>query len=97
MSSIPNINSSYPADRPQVIGRIGRKHEHAAPADASKQASQTDSVEFSSEALAASASTDTTRAERLARIKAQIQAGTYDEDSKLTFAADRIAKVLAEG
>ncbi|MBY0308379.1 MAG: flagellar biosynthesis anti-sigma factor FlgM [Phycisphaerales bacterium] len=96
MSSIPNVNPSYSSDRPQVIGRIGgHKPEQNAPAPAQTQ--RGDSVEFSSAALSASSTADTARAERIARIKAQIQAGTYGEDAKLTFAADRIAKLLAEG
>ena len=98
MSSIPNINTSYAADRPQVIGRIGHSATlSAAAAEAVVTADKADSVELSSEALEAAATTDTSRAERLARIKAQIQAGTYDEDSKLVFAADRIARKFANG
>lgn len=99
MSSIPNINPSYHADRPQVIGRIGQKNtlDATAAAIAAETTAKTDSVEISTEALAASATTDTARAHRIAQIKAQIQAGTYGEDDKLAFAADRIAKALSKG
>lgn len=98
MSSIPNITPGYPTDRPQVIGRIGQPTPLAAAAlESLVSADKQDSVELSSEAMTAAASTDTARAERLARIKAQIQAGTYDEDSKLVFAADRIARKFANG
>ena len=47
--------------------------------------------------MTAAANPDTARLQRLAQIKAQIQAGTYDEDSKLVFAADRIARKFANG
>lgn len=98
MSSIPNINASYSADRPQVIGRIGQQAPLTAAAlDALTAADKQDSVELSTEAMTAAASTDTARAQRLAQIKAQIQAGTYGEDDKLVFAADRIARKFANG
>lgn len=96
MSSIPNITTSgYPTDRPQVIGRIGQTNVAntvAVIAAEARAAEKNDSVELSSEAMNAAANTDTARLQRLAQIKAQIQAGTYDEDSKLVFAADRIAR-----
>ena len=97
MSSIPNIVPSYSTDRPQVIGRIGQQANPALTTTATDAASKADSVELSSEAISASANTDTSRAQRLAQIKARIQAGTYDEDSKLTFAADRIARMFGNG
>ena len=107
MSSVPNITPSYSSDRPQIVGRIGQpKGTVSTPADiaaAILAADKTDTVEFSSEALAASTpaaapvAADATRAERLAQIKAQIQAGTYGEDAKLTFAADRLARLFANG
>ena len=98
MSSIPNITPGYHTDRPQIIGRIGQPATvNTAAADALANADKQDSVELSTEALNAAANTDTTRAQRLAQIKAQIQAGTYDEDSKLVFAADRIARKFANG
>lgn len=98
MSSIHSITPGYPTDRPQIIGRIGQPAAaNTAAADALANADKQDSVELSTEALAAAANPDTARAQRLAQIKAQIQAGTYDEDSKLVFAADRIARKFANG
>lgn len=96
MSSIPSINANAlnaarATDRPAVIGRIGVEPETLG---ATKSV---DSVEISPEALAAAATADDARAQRLARIKSQIQAGTYDEESKLVFAADRIARGLRQG
>lgn len=55
-----------------------------------------DSVDFSSAALAASEAAkeirSELRAQRLAKIKAQIASGEYDIDSKLDVVADRILK-----
>ncbi len=99
MSSVPNITPGYPTDRPQVVGRIGQQVAHAPAGDAGSAnlADKVDTVEISGEALAAASNPDTPRALRLAQIKAQIQAGTYGEDAKLTFAADRIARLLGNG
>ncbi|HZW07487.1 MAG TPA: flagellar biosynthesis anti-sigma factor FlgM [Phycisphaerales bacterium] len=99
MSSVPNITPGYPSNRPQVVGRIGQEKpasaEHAA---AQAPADKSDTVELSSEAIAAATSpADTARAERLALIKSRIQAGTYDEDAKLTFVADRLARLFGNG
>ncbi|MDP1661300.1 MAG: flagellar biosynthesis anti-sigma factor FlgM [Phycisphaerales bacterium] len=99
MSSVPSFTPSYSTDRPQVVGRIGQHGGHA-PADELapvNPADKVDTVEISGEALAAASNPDTPRALRLAQIKAQIQAGTYGEDAKLTFAADRIARLLGNG
>ena len=99
MSSVPSINPGYPSDRPQIVGRIGQPKISGSPSDAPSTMSndKSDTVELSSEALAAAGNPDTARAERLAKIKAQIQAGTYDEDAKLTFVADRLAKLFGNG
>lgn len=98
MSSIPNLNTAYAADRPQIIGRIGQQTPATTTTVAlGSPAQKSDTVELSSEALSAAANADTARAERIARIKSQIQAGTYDEESKLVFAADRIARQLRNG
>jgi len=95
MSSVPNINPGYASDRPQIAGRINhRDADRTGPAPA--RPGLTDTVELSSEAMAAAGNADTARAERIARIKAQIQAGTYDEDAKLTVAADRLARLFGK-
>jgi len=94
MSSVPNINPGYPGDRPQIVGRINRGADKPVPAPA--RPGVTDTVELSSEAMTAAGDADTARAERLAQIKAQIQAGTYDEDAKLTIAADRLARLFGK-
>lgn len=99
MSSVPNITPGYPTDRPQVVGRIGQHGGHVPDGEIAQvsPADKVDTVEISGEALAAASNPDTPRALRLAQIKAQIQAGTYGEDAKLTFAADRIARLLGNG
>ncbi|HYD00149.1 MAG TPA: flagellar biosynthesis anti-sigma factor FlgM [Phycisphaerales bacterium] len=101
MSSVPNITPGYPSNRPQVVGRIGQhKGTVSTPADiaAAILANKSDTVEFSSEAIAAASTpadtAETSRAQRLAQIKARIQAGTYDEDAKLTIVADRLSRLF---
>jgi flagellar biosynthesis anti-sigma factor FlgM len=101
MSSVPSINPGYPSDRPQIVGRIGKHHQHHSHTEGAAPADKSDTVELSNQALAAAANqtpdVDSTRADRLAQIKAQIQAGTYDEDAKLTVVADRLAKIFGNG
>lgn len=73
----------------------------AAPAAGTKLTSPTDEVTFSAAAQEALAATDAPdagaqlRAERLAQIKADIEAGTYDTDAKFDAAVERMIDKLA--
>jgi len=62
------------------------------PAGSSQPSRGTDKVEISgmSQALATLKSGGDFRADKVAAIKAQIEAGTYEDDKKLDIAADRL-------
>lgn len=103
MSSINGIGGSSPASQLQKI--IAKPVQKQVPADQDKAAAANtpasiDKVELSSAARAAANIPATLlqtlkaggdlRAEKVAAIKAQIQAGTYETDDKLDVAADRL-------
>jgi anti-sigma28 factor (negative regulator of flagellin synthesis) len=86
MSSVNNVGGSSPIQKivtPPIQKQVS--------ADAPKQVRVTDKVELSgvSHLLAALKKNDI-RAEKVAKIKAQIQAGTYEDGKKLDVATDRL-------
>jgi flagellar biosynthesis anti-sigma factor FlgM len=86
MSSVNGVNSSNPIN--QVTSQPIRK---SVPADAAPQSRASDKVELSgmSHMMAALKQNDI-RADKVADIKSQIQAGTYETDDKLNAAADKL-------
>lgn len=100
MASFSPISNSFAsASRAAVARRAELGNEQAAGgavAAAGGVNAKVDSVDFSSAALAASEAAkeirSELRAQRLAKIKAQIASGEYDIDSKLDVVADRILK-----
>jgi anti-sigma28 factor (negative regulator of flagellin synthesis) len=85
MSSINGIGSNSPVQK--IVNQPIHK---LLPADAAKPAT-TDRVELSgvSHLLKALKSNDI-RVDKVAAVKAQIEAGTYEDDGKLDIAADRL-------
>lgn len=66
------------------------------PADAPKQLPLTDKLELSGVShLMKALKTNDIRADKVASIRAQIEAGTYEDDNKLNGAADRLLDELA--
>ncbi|MBL0871349.1 MAG: flagellar biosynthesis anti-sigma factor FlgM [Phycisphaerales bacterium] len=101
MSSFSSISNSFAsASRAAVARRADVVNEQqgvtAATTAAGGVSAKVDSVDFSPAALAASEAAkeirSELRAQRLAKIKAQIASGEYDIDSKLDVVADRILK-----
>lgn len=86
MSSVNNVGGSSPIQKivtPPIQKQVST--------DAPKQVRVTDKVELSgmSHLLAALKKNDI-RADKVAQIKAQIQAGTYEDGKKLDVATDRL-------
>jgi anti-sigma28 factor (negative regulator of flagellin synthesis) len=86
MSSISNVGGNTPVQR--VVTNPVQKQ---VPADAPRQLPVTDKLELSgaSHLLQALKKNDI-RADKVAEIKGQIEAGTYDDDKKLDVAVDRM-------
>jgi negative regulator of flagellin synthesis FlgM len=86
MSSINQVGGSSPVQR--VVTNPVQKQ---VPADAPKQMPAVDKLELSgaSHLLKALKNNDV-RADKVAQIKAEIAAGTYDDDKKLDAAVDRL-------
>ena len=86
MSSINHVGGSSPVQR--VVTNPVQKQ---VPADAPAQLPVTDKLELSgaSHLLKALKKNDV-RTEKVAEIKAQIEAGTYDDEKKLDVAVDRL-------
>jgi anti-sigma28 factor (negative regulator of flagellin synthesis) len=86
MSSINHVGGSSPVQR--VVTNPIQKQ---LPADAPAQMPATDKLELSgaSHLLKALKKNDI-RADKVAQIKAQIEAGTYDDEKKLDAAVDRL-------
>jgi anti-sigma28 factor (negative regulator of flagellin synthesis) len=86
MSSINHIGGSSPVQR--VVTNPIQKQ--VAP-DAPAQMPATDKLELSGAShLLKSLKNNDVRADKVAEIKAQIEAGTYDDDKKLDAAVDRM-------
>lgn len=96
MSAIPSLNGSLHgigAQDPRVTGRAANPRLNLeGQIDPTTKA---DSVELSSEAIEQSLKFEApSRADLIARVKAQIADGSYNEDDKLTVVADQIASEL---
>jgi anti-sigma28 factor (negative regulator of flagellin synthesis) len=86
MSSINHIGGSSPLQR--VVSNPIQKQ---VPADAPKQLPATDKLELSGAShLLKTLKQNDIRADKVAEIKAQIQAGTYDDEKKLDGAVDKL-------
>ena len=87
MSSINHIGGTSPLQR--VVANPIQKQ---LPADAPAQMPAADKLELSgaSHLLKALKSGSDVRADKVAQIKAQIEAGIYDDDKKLDAAVDRL-------
>lgn len=86
MSSVNNVGSSTPVN--PIVTKPVQKH---VPADAPKQLSVSDRLELSGlSPFAAALKKNDIRADKVADIKAQIAAGTYDDGKKLDGALDKL-------
>jgi flagellar biosynthesis anti-sigma factor FlgM len=86
MSGINGVGSNSPVQK--IVSNPVQK---SIPADAPKSMGATDKVELSgmSHLLKALKNNDV-RTEKVAAIKAQIEAGTYEDDAKMDAAVDRM-------
>ena len=86
MSQINNIGGSSPVQK--IVQQPVQK---SVAADAPKQLPVTDKLELSGVShLLKSLKANDIRADKVADIKAQIEAGTYEDDAKLDIASDRL-------
>ncbi len=86
MSSINSVGNNSPVQN--IASQPVTKQ---TPAESAKQLPLTDRVELSGTShLLSSLKTNSIRADKVASIKAQIEAGTYEDDNKLDVAADRL-------
>ncbi len=100
MASFSPISNSFASASRAAVARraeyVNEQQGGTAAVAAGGVSAKVDSVDFSSAALAASEAAkeirSELRAQRLAKIKAQIASGEYDIDSKLDVVADRILK-----
>ncbi|MCU0689557.1 MAG: flagellar biosynthesis anti-sigma factor FlgM [Phycisphaerales bacterium] len=93
LSNISGLNASAAASRiGGVIARVGPQ----GVSPASVGVARADSVSLSPEALQAAEASDTARAERLARIKQEIQSGAYDSADKVAIVADKLARMFGK-
>jgi flagellar biosynthesis anti-sigma factor FlgM len=91
MNPVNGIGSSNPIN--PVTSQPVRK---SVPADAPPQSRATDKVELSSmPQLMATLKQNDIRADKVADIKAQINAGTYEDDAKLDATADKLLDELS--
>ena len=90
MSSVNNVGGSNPIQKittPPIQKQVAT--------DAPKQVRVTDRVELSGVShLLATLKKNDIRVDKVADIKAQIQAGTYESDAKLDVATDRLLDEL---
>lgn len=93
MSSIHNVGSN-----PQVQKILSKPVYKSIPADAPPAPAETDRLELSGlNQLVELAKRNDIRVDKVAAIKAQIEAGTYETEEKLNLAADRLLDDLMEG
>jgi anti-sigma28 factor (negative regulator of flagellin synthesis) len=85
--NVNNVGSTSPVQK--IVNSPVQK---AIAADAPKQLPATDRLELSgvSHLLKALKSDPGVRADKVSEVKAQIEAGTYDDDHKLDVAVDRL-------
>ena len=93
MSTINGLGNSSPVQK--VTSNPIQKQ---LPVDSTSQTSRTDRVELSgvAEMLKTLKAGGDFRADKVADIKAQIEAGTYEDDSKLDAAADKLLDELSK-
>lgn len=90
MSSVNGVGSSNPIN--QVTNQPVRK---SVPTDPAPQTSASDKVELSGmSSIMAALKQNDIRTDKVTDIKAQIQAGTYEDDNKLDVTADRVLDEL---
>ena len=86
MSSINGLGNSSPVQK--IVNQPLQKQ---VPADAPKQLAMTDKLELSGVShLLKSLRSNDVRVDKVAEVKAQIEAGTYEDDQKLDAALDRL-------
>lgn len=85
--NVNNVGSNSPVER--IVNNPVQK---SIPADAPKQLAATDRLELSgaSHLLKALKSNADVRTDKVAEVKAAIEAGTYEDDKKLDIAVDRL-------
>jgi anti-sigma28 factor (negative regulator of flagellin synthesis) len=96
MSSLSNISGLSAASAASRVGSVIARVGPQGVTPATVGVSRADSVSLSPEALQAAEATDTARAERLARIKQEIQSGAYDSADKIAVVADKLARMLGK-
>jgi anti-sigma28 factor (negative regulator of flagellin synthesis) len=90
MNSVSNISGSAPIQK--LVNQPVRKE---TPVDAPKQLPVTDRLELSNMSqLLEKLKANDIRTDKVAEIKSQIESGTYENDQKLTVAADRVLDEL---
>jgi flagellar biosynthesis anti-sigma factor FlgM len=94
MNPIHNVNNAASSSPVQKV--VSNPIQKQVPADAPKQLPVTDRVELSgmSQLLKTLKAGGDIRTDKVASIKAQIEAGTYETDDKLTAAADKLLDEL---
>jgi flagellar biosynthesis anti-sigma factor FlgM len=86
MSSINSVGNSNPVQK-----AVSQPVQKQVPADAPKQLPVTDRLELSGMThLLKTLKQNDVRTEKVAALKAQIEAGTYEDDHKLNVVADRL-------
>ena len=92
--SVNNINSAASASPVQKI--TANPIQKQIPADAPQQLRASDRLELSgaSHLLQSLKATGGVRVDKVAAIKSQIEAGTYEDDAKLNVAVDRLLEDL---
>ena len=86
MSGINGVGNNSPVQK-----IVSNPVQRQIPADASKQMGATDKVELSGMShLLKALKTNHVRTEKVVAIKAQIEAGTYEDDAKMDAAVDKL-------
>ena len=92
-----NINPTHAAPNAQAVAKLAaaRKAYGSAPAEQAGHTRAADRLELSGAShLLQLAKTADVRTEKVAQLKSQIEAGTYDLDAKADVVADRLAEDL---
>jgi negative regulator of flagellin synthesis FlgM len=93
MNPINNVSGNSPVQKLASAGAVQKQ----APAEAASRPSPKDRVELSGMGhLLGALKNNDIRADKVADIKAQIAAGTYDDDQKLDAAVDRLLDDLTK-
>lgn len=90
--NVNNVGSNSPVQK--IVTNPVQKQ---VPADAPRQLRATDRLELSGAShLLSSLKSNDVRADKVAAIKSQIEAGTYEDDKKLNVAVDRLLDDLSK-